>query len=579
MNQTILTRSAGVLSALGLGLLVLCSPLLAQSGGVVIDFGGVQVQPPPQLEIPDSVLQRALAIFNARAPATTRSYGGTTLLEARHAGSYAMYGGDLLVRTTIEGNVVVINGDLRITGEGVVTGDVIVLGGRYSADAGATIRGTVAEYRRTASVRRNPDGTLVQAEPTPSLRERAGNAALRVGPVVLTPHFGLGVYNRVEGLPLAVGGTLAMRDPRDIALRFEGDVIVRTARDPSGIRDPLGWRGRLSMSLPGPQEFVVGIEAGQRMVATADRPFSDTESALSAAFLRRDYRDWFQSKDVAVTGAWSPTDRLTLLGRIGSSRQRSVASVDAFSFLRSSETWRPNPLVDDGKFLTLDVGASWDTRLDRAQPSDGWTVRGSVRRTSSDEITPIQLPVQVRNPLPGSGYSSWEASFLVRREQRLNPSTSVHAQLTGSGWLGGDPLTIQRRVALQGGDGLPAYSFREIRCDPRRQVIAAQLALCDRRMLAQIELRHTTGLRLGTNFGPYAVGIDQPAIVLFGDFGSAWLAGDGPGQVPSGRIQSLAEWRGDLGVGLDGGWLGVYAARSFTDNRPVRLVIRLQQRF
>lgn len=579
MIRTILARPLTVLGAVGIGLLTLSPALRAQTGGVVIDFGGVQGQPPSQVEIPDSVLARALAIFNAPAPATTRSYGGTTQIGARHAGSYAMYSGDLLVRTTIEGNVVVINGDLRITGEGEVTGEVIVLGGRYSADAGARIHGTVTEFRRTASVRRNPDGTLVPAEPTPSLRQLAGNAALRVGPALLTPHFGLGVYNRVEGLPLAIGGALSMNDPHDIALRLEGDAIVRTARDPSGIRDPLGWRGRLSMSLPDPHGFVFGIEAGQRMVATADRPFSDTESALSAAFLRRDYRDWYQSQDVGATGAWSPTDRLMVLGRVGVSRQRSVASVDAFSLLRNSETWRPNPLIDDGRFLTLELGAAWDTRTDRSRPSDGWTVRGMLRRTSSNELTPIQLPAQVRDPLPVTGYRSWEASFLVRREQRLNPSTTVHAQLTGSGWVGGDPLTVQQRVALQGGDGLPGYTFREVRCDPRRQVIAAEPALCDRRMLAQVELRHTTGLRLGTSFGPYALGIDRPAIVLFGDFGSAWLAGDGPGQVPSGRIQSLAEWRGDLGLGLDGGWLGLYAARSFTDDRPVRLVVRLQQRF
>lgn len=575
-------RFSGSVRGLGLGLALLlpsAAPLAGQRGGVVIDFGSAQARPAPQITIPDSVLQRALAIFNAPAPSTTRSFGGTTQIGARHAGSYAMYAGDLLVRAAIEGNVVVINGDLRITSEGSVTGEVLVLGGRYSADAGAVVGGPVTEYRRTASVRRNPDGTLIPMEPTPSLRELAGNAALRLGPAVLTPHVGLGVYNRVEGLPLAIGGALAINDPHDFRLRLEADMIVRTARDPSGIRDPLGWTGRLSMTLPGTREFVLGIEAGQRMMATADRPFSDTESALSALFLRRDYRDWYQSKDVAATGAWSPTDRLTMLGRVGVSRQRSVAAVNAFSLLRSSETWRPNPLVDDGKFLSLELGALWDSRIDRAQPSNGWTVRGMVRRTSSDELTPIQLPDRVRDPLVVSGYRSWEGSFLVRREQRLSPTTTVHAQISGRGWLGGDPLTIQRRIAMQGGDGLPGYTFREVRCDPRRQTSTAEPALCDRRMLAQFELRHTTGFRLGTNFGPYALGIDQPAIVLFGDFGTAWLAGDGPGQVPSGRIQSFGEWRGDLGVGLDGGWLGLYAARSFTDQRPVRVVIRLQQRF
>lgn len=579
MTPSFLARLRLGLTGASAILLLLAPPLMGQGGGVVIDFGGAPTARAAPAEIPDSVLQRALSLFNGPSSTTTRSYGGTTQIGARHAGSFAMYGGDLLVRAPIDGHVVVINGDLRITSTGAVSGEVIVLGGRYTADAGSRVGGGVTEYRRAATVRRNADGTLVPAEPTPSLRELAGRAALRLGPALLTPHVGVGVYNRVEGLPLEFGGSLAMRDPRDVMLRLDLDAIVRTARDPSGIRDPMGWRGRLTMALPDAQGFTFGLEAGHRMVATLDRPFTDLESGLSAAFLRRDYRDWFQSKDVNASIAWAPTDNLSLLGRIGVSRERSVAAVDAFSLLRSAETWRPNPLVDDGKFTTIEVGATWDTRTERRHPATGWTLHGAVRRTSSDELTPIQLPGEIRDPLPGTGYESWEASFLVRREHRLTPSTTLQAQLTGTGWIGGDPLTMQRRVAMQGGDGMPGYTFREVRCDPRRQIIAAEPALCDRRMLAQVELRHTTGLRFGTTFGPYAIGIDQPAIVVFGDFGSAWLAGDGPGRVPANRIQSMGEWRGDLGVGIDGGWVGLYAARSFTDKKPVRLVVRLQQRF
>src|SRR5690606_21038203 len=133
--------------------------------------------------------------------------------------------------------------------------------------------------------------------------------------------------------------------------------------------------------------------------------------------------------------------------------------------------WRPNPLVDDGSFVQIALGATWDSRTDHSRPSNGWTLQTSVRRTSSSELTPIQLPTQVRDPLPSSGYSSWEASFLVRREQRLSPVTTVRAQISGSGWLAGDPLTIQRRLALAGGDRMPGYRFRDIRCDPQRQVV------------------------------------------------------------------------------------------------------------
>jgi hypothetical protein len=181
--------------------------------------------------------------------------------------------------------------------------------------------------------------------------------------------------------------------------------------------------------------------------------------------------------------------------------------------------------------------------------------------------------------LPSSGYGALELAFDVRRFQRLDPRHALHLRLSGQGWVGGDPLTIQRRVALGGGDFLSAYPFRTITCDPRRRTDAATPALCDRRMMAQAELRRTVDLGIDTRIGPYGIGIDRADVLLFTDWGSAWIAGDGPGQVPSGRIQALAEWRGALGVGLDAGWFGIYLAKSVTDEEAGRLSVRLQSRF
>ena len=67
--------------------------------------------------------------------------------------------------------------------------------------------------------------------------------------------------------------------------------------------------------------------------------------------------------------------------------------------------------------------------------------------------------------------------------------------------------------------------------------------------------------------------------MLFGDAGSAWLAGAGAGRVPSGRIQSIAEWRSDIGVGLDAGSFGLYLAKALPDNDPIRFGIRFSRRF
>ena len=92
-------------------------------------------------------------------------------------------------------------------------------------------------------------------------------------------------------------------------------------------------------------------------------------------------------------------------------------------------------------------------------------------------------------------------------------------------------------------------------------------------------MRRSVDLGINTRIGSYGLVLDRADLLVFTDWGSAWIAGDGPGQVPSGRIQSLTEWRGAIGVGADAGWLGVYLSKSITDDEPARLSVRLQPRF
>jgi hypothetical protein len=75
------------------------------------------------------------------------------------------------------------------------------------------------------------------------------------------------------------------------------------------------------------------------------------------------------------------------------------------------------------------------------------------------------------------------------------------------------------------------------------------------------------------------IGIEEADLVFFSDAGKAWLAGDGPEQVPVNRIPSLGEWKADFGVGLDAGQIGAYLAKGFSGDQPVRFLVRLQRRF
>lgn len=552
-------------------------PIAGQdSAGVTLDLGGVAARATAADTIPSAVLHEALARFND--PATTRIFGGIQL-NTPVEGSVGVYNADVRISTHVSGDVVVLNGSLRIDATGRVDGSITVLGGRFFADSGALFRRPVTEYRQRAAVRQAADARLVAAPAPPSLRQIAGRVSTRIGDVVITPRLGLGVYNRVEGLPVRLGPSFGWRASDRFDARLDVDLILRSSPDDADTRDPFGWWMRLAATRADDRPLTFGVEGGERIEATADAQLSAAEASLHALAFRRDRRDWFARRALAFFADWQARAALTLDATVAVSRERSVAAVDAFSILRSDETWRPNPLVDDGRYTTIALGATWDTRDDAGTPRDGWWIRGGLRRTTSGDLTPVLLPDQVREPLPSEGYEAWEASFDIRRYQRLDPRHTLQVRLTGSGWVAGDPLTIQRRLALGGDEFMPGYDFRQVTCDPRRRPDPAQPALCDRRMMAQVELRRTVDVRFGSRVGPYAIGVDRADLLLFADLGSAWVAGDGPGQVPSGSIQSLGEWRGDVGVGFDGGWFGAYLARSFTDDEPLRLSIRLSRRF
>jgi len=76
------------------------------------------------------------------------------------------------------------------------------------------------------------------------------------------------------------------------------------------------------------------------------------------------------------------------------------------------------------------------------------------------------LPGEVREPIPPGRYSSSRVWLDVRRYDRWNPSVRTSARVLAGGWVGGDPLPIQRRLSLGGPDLFPGYGFRSQSCAP-----------------------------------------------------------------------------------------------------------------
>lgn len=570
----------------GLLLMLVLPPLArAQDSVIVIDPD----QPPGDSAVvragpaPD-VVAELLDFYNDSG--TTRMTGDVSFpAGSAFSGRLAQYRGTLRIAGSVRGDLVVVNATLYLLPGADVEGDVLVVGGRLIRSPGARHVGRERVIWDAAPVLRSATGTLVVRERRRSLAElAAARTSFQTGKVRTTLLLATGgTYDRIEGLPIVAGPTFELRPSRSTAARLDLRGILRTAPEGSRLSSDFGYGARAEFRFPH------GGVAGRLysdVSPVEDQPLSAAENGWSAFLLQRDYRDWYERTGGGGQAWVQPTPSLRVELSIRRDRERSVRAVDPWSVFRNSDRWRRNPLIDDGHYFTTGVEVDLDTRNDRDSPTTGWYLRGRYEHSTSDDISPVALPETVRPAITtGGGYAFDRVTLDLRRYSRLTPSLRVNSRLRADGWIGGDRMPIQRRVSLGGPDLLPGYEFRGLTCAPRGFSDPAFPALCDRSITAQVEVRTRLALNLGYRLrdrdgGPGRfIGIEEADLVFFSDAGKAWLAGNGPEQVPVNRIPSFGEWKADFGVGLDAGQVGAYLAKGISGSEPVRFLVRLQRRF
>lgn len=534
-----------------------------------------------------AVVTELLGAYNDSA--TVRLPSGFTLpAGAQLTGPVATFRGTLRVAGTIEGRLTVINGDLQILPGGLVLGEVLVAGGRMTVAEGGSHEGTARVYWDAAPVSRQSDGQLALRDrrrpisELPTAERTFGDGRVRTTLRLTTTQ----TYNRIEGLGIVFGPAFEWRPSGGLAATLDLRGILRTAPDDSPFRRDLGWLIRTDWRFLGAQRFGFGARTYSVIAGIEEHTLPRDEVGWNAFLLQRDNRDYFSSEGVAGSAYAFLTRRWRLDASLRYEKQGSVRANDPWSLFRNGDRWRANPLVDDGHYTIAGLGAEYDSRNSRSEPTSGWLLRAGVEHASSDDAAPVSLPTTVRDPVPTRDYGFSRFTLDARRYNRLTPDAQLNVRLWAGGWLSGDPLPLQRRLSLGGLDLLPGYSFRALDCSPAGFDSPGRPALCDRMLITQVEFRHRLGLRAGyTVRDPEQrelerfIGIEDPELVFFGDAGSAWLAGDGPGRVPSNRLQSLTQWKADVGLGLDAGGLAVYLAKAVTDGDPVRVYLRLGRRF
>jgi hypothetical protein len=569
-------------------LLALAAPLQAQDSVIVIDPNAppsdsvVRGGPPP------GVVSELIAFYNDSV--TTRMQGDVTLpAGSRFEGKLAMYRGSLRIAGRVVGPIAVANGTLYLLPGAAVEGEILVVGGRLIRSEQVTHFGPERVYWDAAPVIRNADGLLALRERRRALGDIASaRTTFQTGRIRTTLSLSTGgTYNRIEGLPVLFGPLFEFRPNRSTLVRLDARGILRTAGENANTRSDFGYSVRADLRFGGKTEFGIGGRLYSEVEPIEDQPLSASESGWSAFLLQTDYRDYYEREGISGMAYVQPARPLRVEVSLSRDSERSVQATDPWSLLRNSDRWRRNPLVDDGHYFITALQADYDTRNERDRPTTGWMIRARYQHITSDDIAPVALPPVVRpSPPTGGGYATDRLLLEARRYSRLTPGLLVNTRLRADGWLAGGRLPVQRRVSLGGPDLLPGFDFREYTCAPRGFIDPAMPALCDRSIVAQVEVRTRLGLNLGYRMpdregrgtGRF-LGIEEADLVFFTDLGKAWLAGDGPGQVPVARIPELSEWAVDLGVGLDAGEVGAYIAKSLSTGESVKFVVRLQRRF
>ena len=562
--------------------------LSAQDSVIVIDPDAPATPAAQRTGLENALLQRVLGFFNDSA--TTRLEGMVMLpAGARLTGPVAVWQGPLRVRGSVQGPVLVVNGDLEILMGGKVDGDVLVVGGQLLGDTAGAITGKVEAFPDAAPVLRLDDGTLVIRERRRQLLTFGGTQrSFQTGKITTTLFVSSGgTYDRVEGLPLTLGPRFRYQMAPDRRASLELLGIIRTAGDPTKLGEEVGYDAHFDFGTGRSNHhgWGFGLRASQLVESIEPQPLTRSEIGWSTLLLHRDYRDYYLNEGVALYGYYWAGSSFRLEGGWRTEDQRSLPANDPWTLFRTAEPWRPNPLIDDGRYKTFHAGFTFDTRNESRSTTSGNWVHVVWERSASENVAPLGLPATVRAPLPTDGsYAYSHLTFDARSYNRLNPAMRMNLRLVGGGWTGGDPLPVQQRVSLGGPGILSGYSFREQSCDEGAPFDPAKPALCDRSLALQAELRSHLDLGLLYRYRDrgqveQAFGLDQVDFVVHADMGKAWLTGDGPGRVPDGRIPSLDEWMYDVGVGLDAGGIGAYLSKALTEGEPVRFFVRLQRRF
>ena len=541
------------------------------------------------------------------APQTLRVSGRLDVAAGQQIdGNVAVLEGPVSVGGHVAGRLVAINADVMLLPGSRIDGDLVVVGGTVEGRTDGYVGGEIRVYREVLYYREEGERIAVDQDDGGAadlrwwMRWRNRRTRDRADITLSSAH----TYNRVEGLPVYLGPTVR-RDTPWGRVSLDALGILRSVDRFHWDGQNLGHKVRGEVRVGGP----VGVAVGGRLydVVDAVEPWqlSDSEVGLASFFLHRDYRDYFDRHGGSGYVALHAGRDASLTFSLADERWGARDVRDPFTLFRNSQSWRPNPRLDDGRFHVANATLHVDTRNDADNPWAGWYLVADVERGAGD-VTSFGPRSDFGGGVPAgtSARVTYTRGFLdVRRFNRLAPNASLNLRAVLGGSLGDDELPLQRRFSLGGVGTLPGYDFRQLssgtdvlQCSAGGAVPLGVPAQCDRIALAQVEYRGD----LRFSFSGTMDDDDDDRVrwrhrfaaeghwVLFADAGRGWLVRDArptpaaPEELVYSRsgFPALGTFRTDVGVGIDFDPIGLYVAKAVSDAKePANFFVRVRRRF
>ncbi len=521
-------------------------------------------------------------------PATIRVRGETRIPDGSLvAGNLASLGGPLVVAGTVRGDVVVINGDLQLLPAGRIEGTTRVVGGRVEHSPPASAEGVVVYYE---NLRFRREGDLMVAPVPESHPWAAAGRPTRFGRFDLTGGIH-GSYNRAEGLPIMLGPRLEFGRSNPTAVN--GRLIYQTRKGLRFHPNELGYDLRLEQYMGGGRGMLIGVGAHNVVDPIEDAGLSDTENSLATFVFHEDHRDHYEregwSAYLRFIGTTTPYDARI---EYRDETHRPIQPGAPWALLRNDTDWRAQPHAARGTLRSVTGSFQWDGRDNPVDPAAGWLVTveveqglgGSLRYPAAPEPTSgDHLPV-VAGVSTSADYADSDFTFAsvdARRYLRVGPRSRLAFRVRAAGAPDMGALPVQRQLTLGGEGTLPGFNRFAFDCGARSDGTRSDGFYpyygCDRLVLLQGEYRFAlltdTGIsrRLGLDFDLFAT----PELVLFANAGRAWIEA----RALAGRTAVGPRYlRGDAGVGLRMGRIGIYLAAPVTSGGSTNFFIRLGPR-